>query len=64
MATLVTGRTLERLIGRYAVPAHGVAMILHHSREHFLLESIAGEPAKSCARSRSGSKTTASARRW
>ena len=46
MATLVTGRTLERLIGRYAVPAHRVAMILHHSREHFLLQSIAGEPAE------------------
>ena len=46
LATLVTGRTLERLIGRYAVPAHRVAMILHHSREHFLLQSIAGEPAE------------------
>jgi len=46
MATLVTGRTLERLIGRYAIPAHRVAMILHHSREHFLLQSIAGEPAE------------------
>ena len=46
LATLVTGRTLERLIGRYAVPAHRVGLILHHSREHFLLQSIAGEPAE------------------
>jgi uncharacterized protein (DUF2336 family) len=42
LAALVTGRTLERLIQRYAVPAHRVALILHHARENFLLESVAG----------------------
>ena len=46
LTALVTGRTLERLIGRYAVPAHRVAMILHHAREHFLLQSVASESAE------------------
>lgn len=28
------------------MPAHRVGLIPHHSREHFLLQSIAGEPAE------------------
>lgn len=46
LTALVTGRVLERLISRYAVSAHRVGLILHHSREHFLLQSVAGEPAE------------------
>lgn len=46
LSTLVTGRTLERLIERYALPARRLTAILDHSREHFLLESIAGNSAE------------------
>jgi len=46
LTTLVTGRILEKLIGRYDVPAHRVALILHHAREHFLLQSVAGNSAE------------------
>ncbi len=40
LTVLVTGRTLERLIGRYAISARRVGEILEHSREHFLLQSM------------------------
>jgi uncharacterized protein (DUF2336 family) len=46
LTALVTGRTLERLIDRYAVPARRVTAILEHAREHFLLESITGDSAE------------------
>ncbi len=46
LTTAVTGKLLERLIQRYALPAQRVSLILHHSREHFLLTSMAGHPAE------------------
>ena len=46
LATVVTGKVLERLIQRYALPAQRVSSILHHSREHFLLTSMGGHLAE------------------
>lgn len=46
LATVVTGKVLERLIQRYALPAQRVSLILHHSREHFLLTSMSGHLAE------------------
>lgn len=46
LTTAVTGKLLERLIQRYALPAQRISFILHHSREHFLLTSMAGHPAE------------------
>lgn len=46
LATVVTGKVLERLIHRYALPAQRVSSILHHSREHFLLTSMGGHLAE------------------
>jgi uncharacterized protein (DUF2336 family) len=46
LATTVTGKVLERLIQRYALPAQRVSSILHHSREHFLLTSMGGHLAE------------------
>lgn len=46
LATVVTGKILERLIQRYALPAQRVSSILHHSREHFLLTSMGGHLAE------------------
>src|SRR5260221_6659912 len=46
LATTVTGKVLERLIQRYALPAQRVSSILHHSREHFLLTSMTGHVAE------------------
>ena len=46
LTTTVTGKLLERLIQRYALPAQRISSILHHSREHFLLTSMAGHPAE------------------